>query len=402
MLSDCPLFYELLKRQDKVCDLKQYADKVRNSNPYLLDFEKKQNADTVQYIRFRPFHIPFLATLLNEYHQAGCVIGVLRMYIPMNEQREYGDAYFIPVERRNNDCFRNTFKFRYQVLDIALRMVPVIDIDDYRTNDLTQFQAPEEFLVDLQGSGHSNMLLIDNKKKQLELIEPNGHKADWVPAVRKGLERFLKLSGGMFRNYRFAPVDESCPRRGPQYVAYDERCASWNLLMTALRLLCPDFSLLSIGKQLSDFGQANLLQLQQIWACFCWEFIDQHGMIEVWNWMEPRNLDETTRPVQTQFLSGRPDLALRLIPVVERFEQLNKAKKVDSTYERIQQLVIQDRKLTDKQKEAINLFMGHSDLVQDDSNKKKNRKKKLKVYRERPGCEFYCLRNCPSKAACIS
>jgi len=60
-----------------------------------------------------------------------------------------------------------------------------------------------------QGSGHANLVLIDNKNKTIERFEPHGYSSRHVPIV---INEIINLLFGMkpdFRGYRFLPFTQT-------------------------------------------------------------------------------------------------------------------------------------------------------------------------------------------------
>lgn len=107
------------------------------------------------------------------------------------------------------------------------------------------------FNVQLITFSHANVILIDNKNKNIEFFEPHGHKDDdsTLEGVKgayfqkaKYLKKFMK---DILPDYKFKNVSEMFKQEGFQ-MKYDARhgyCVSWSILYVHYRLLNPDVKL---------------------------------------------------------------------------------------------------------------------------------------------------------------
>lgn len=107
------------------------------------------------------------------------------------------------------------------------------------------------FNVQLITSSHANVILIDNKNKNIEFFEPHGHKDDdsTLEGVKgayfqkaKYLKKFMK---NILPDYDFKNISEMFKQEGFQ-MKYDARhgyCVTWSILYVHYRLLNPDIKL---------------------------------------------------------------------------------------------------------------------------------------------------------------
>jgi len=95
------------------------------------------------------------------------------------------------------------------------------------------------------GSGHSNMIIVDKNRKEYERFEPHGevgYSREFSDHVDEVLRTQLKFPSP----YNYVPTLEYCPRMGPQ--GYERRvtlchegglCTTWSVLYAQLRLANP-------------------------------------------------------------------------------------------------------------------------------------------------------------------
>lgn len=106
-----------------------------------------------------------------------------------------------------------------------------------------------EIIIPGVGS-HSNIILLDNKKKTIELFEPHGnrHKKSKLESVSQGYFKISKKIKRYFSiylpNYKYIPPSKYEPTEGLQYRldAYSGLCVTWSLLWLHYRILNPDIS----------------------------------------------------------------------------------------------------------------------------------------------------------------
>lgn len=123
---------------------------------------------------------------------------------------------------------------------------------------------------DLQYYGHRNIVIIDNKKKEFELFEPNAGLPFGEPAfgsfheiVEKVIRKRYKLN-----DYTYFPSIKFCPNAGPQkkikgnYLS--DTCQYFSAWYTELRLKNPNASRNSIiNKMLSKSPKQMLIFMEQ-------------------------------------------------------------------------------------------------------------------------------------------
>ena len=123
------------------------------------------------------------------------------------------------------------------------------------------------FNVQLITSSHANIILIDNKNKNIEFFEPHGYKDDnsTLEGVKgayfqkkKHLKKFMK---DILPDYNFKNVSEMLKREGFQ-MKYDARhgyCVTWSILYVHYRLLNRKIKLVIIIQYIYYFITRNEL-----------------------------------------------------------------------------------------------------------------------------------------------
>jgi hypothetical protein len=127
-------------------------------------------------------------------------------------------------------------------------------------DDFTQFgfETKEERDVGDYLTGHSNVVIIDNKSKRLEFFEPHGasfgHHFNNIVNIQALFEKVIKLAFPFTRDYVFSNVAVSCPL-GPQSLQTPSagHCLAWSLLFVLLRILNSGASEPNISSTLYDF-----------------------------------------------------------------------------------------------------------------------------------------------------
>lgn len=120
---------------------------------------------------------------------------------------------------------------------------------DYFRNKLNENKnknfIPVTFNVQLITSSHANVILIDNKNKNIEFFEPHGYKSEdsTLEGVKhayfnkaKYLKKFMK---NILPDYNFLNISEIFKKEGFQ-MKYDARhgyCVTWSILYVHYRLL---------------------------------------------------------------------------------------------------------------------------------------------------------------------
>lgn len=108
---------------------------------------------------------------------------------------------------------------------------------------------PINLEIVIPGTGtHSNIILIDTKKKTVELFEPHGardNKSELESISRayfkvsRNVHKFFKL---YFPEYRYIPPNKYEPEEGLQMKldAFSGLCVTWSILYLHYRILNPD------------------------------------------------------------------------------------------------------------------------------------------------------------------
>ena len=108
---------------------------------------------------------------------------------------------------------------------------------------------PINLEIVIPGTGtHSNIILIDTKKKTVELFEPHGARDNESELesisrayfkVSRNVHKFFKL---YFPEYRYIPPNKYEPEEGLQMKldAFSGLCVTWSILYLHYRILNPD------------------------------------------------------------------------------------------------------------------------------------------------------------------
>ena len=122
-------------------------------------------------------------------------------------------------------------------------------------------------LIVEQNNTHANMMLMDTKKKTIELFEPHGNrdKSSELMSVtkayyksRNSVKRFFKQ---YFPTYKFiSPISyESSKGLQEKIDAFSGMCVSWSILYLHYRLLNPNVSQLKLVNYLNKTINKNIL-----------------------------------------------------------------------------------------------------------------------------------------------
>ena len=98
------------------------------------------------------------------------------------------------------------------------------------------------------GETHANIILIDTKKKTVELFEPHGARDNQSELesisrayfkISKNVHKFVKIN---FPEYKFIPPSKYEPEEGLQarLDAFSGLCVTWSILYLHYRILNPD------------------------------------------------------------------------------------------------------------------------------------------------------------------
>jgi len=126
----------------------------------------------------------------------------------------------------------------------------------------------ERFIpISLGAFGHGNMVLVDNKLKQVEMFEPHGYKKDYSTpsdhvshyhAKEKVLKAFFKK---MLPKYKFINASNILKRPAFQRLYDSGRgfCATWCAIYFHYRILNPDKKLKDILERIDEFIDTDKL-----------------------------------------------------------------------------------------------------------------------------------------------
>ena len=114
---------------------------------------------------------------------------------------------------------------------------------------------------------HANMIIIDSKKKTIELFEPHGNRD--VMSSLEGISRgYYKINRNIhrffsknFKNYKYISPDKYLPLYGLQsrIDAYDGMCVTWNILYLHYRILNPDIPIDKLAEYLNKHITKDIL-----------------------------------------------------------------------------------------------------------------------------------------------
>ena len=108
---------------------------------------------------------------------------------------------------------------------------------------------PISLAIDVPGAGtHANVIIIDTKKKTVELFEPHGSRDEKSELesisrayfkVSKNVQRFFSM---YFPDFKYIPPSEYEPKDGLQarFDAFSGLCVTWGILYLHSRVLNPD------------------------------------------------------------------------------------------------------------------------------------------------------------------
>jgi hypothetical protein len=117
---------------------------------------------------------------------------------------------------------------------------------------------------------HANMLLFDKKEHTVEHFEPHGVHGQFARPLRD----YLKKETGLFGSYRWVPIENVCPLRGPQMNDLQSihwpkdcpvggYCQIYATMWLHLRLITSDIDATAPYTFWSRFTQDELVELAQ-------------------------------------------------------------------------------------------------------------------------------------------
>jgi hypothetical protein len=168
----------------------------------------------------------------------------------------------------------------YIVIDMNLRMIRQIDIHtsvpscpitDYK---FLIYDVVIAFIKNnqLDNIGHSNALIIDTKKKNIELFDSAG-TPEWTTYIadRIGIEFAVMLP-----DYRFVNITDFCPVLGPE--ADLGICGSFSLLYILLRIYNYDLYRENIISILLNLKGQQLIQLMKQFICYMDDLASEYDL----------------------------------------------------------------------------------------------------------------------------
>jgi len=122
-------------------------------------------------------------------------------------------------------------------------------------------------LIVKKNNTHANIILMDSKKKTIELFEPHGNRSisSHLESISQGYYRASKTVKKFFKryfpSYKFIPPSKYEPSEGLQdkIDAFSGMCVTWSILYIHYRLLNPDVSQKDLVKYLNKTINKRIL-----------------------------------------------------------------------------------------------------------------------------------------------
>lgn len=175
-------------------------------------------------------------------------------FIDYHYQKLDNISEFLAKISENNDCYVDdnlTIEYDIETKNIK----SLYSTLEYFKNKIYQNKNKRfiaiTFNVQLITFSHANIILIDNKNKNIEFFEPHGHKEEesTLEGIKgaylqksKSIKKFIDK---ILPDYKFINVSEIFKQEGFQ-MKYDARhgyCVTWSILYSHYRLLNPDIKL---------------------------------------------------------------------------------------------------------------------------------------------------------------
>lgn len=347
---NCTKINQLL---ENVCDLSKYST------------VKFADGSFAPYKSFARLRGALIGHILRKSPSSACFRGTIYYWIP-----EFNGKYGWPTywDKTINDCpsiITDDFEY-YAFTMIFYKVETEDDLDIFGMDPETL----EKRFENSKTGSHANGILVNNQRKEVQLIEPNGSDVPWRNSSETALIGYMtKQSPRLFENYKRIVLEDSCPNIGPQFLADDEFCAAWVQLIIYLCLHCPSLSALQIQQQLTQKGSSYVRQVMQGWMCFSWAYADISGIVELLNMIESHQPPYSTTVWDT-FQSGDLEATKRLMVLEDQLTRTDTAHPdgydVDAhkVYNIMQRMILGWYGLTNRQKERYNeiyrRFMAHN------------------------------------------
>lgn len=217
----------------------------------LLDTAQLQSCqnvfDTKTYSRYSPYVSHFIHQLTDSVANT-CDGGEVEVwYNPLNKKAQVTDSTLHLLCRAND-------------LIVVLIHLVMGDLDPADPTRMQELEDRNEL------DHHAMVLLLDNRRHQIELFEPNGASPEWVPFVFDALQSFFQQAQHYkqyVQDYEWFETQEFCPRVGLQGLSTTQReyhtksggfCSYFSLLWIYLRLHCQDIDRKTLLIQLLKGG----------------------------------------------------------------------------------------------------------------------------------------------------
>ena len=124
----------------------------------------------------------------------------------------------------------------------------------------------------LPNGAHSNVVVIDTKKKIVELFEPHGGRDRSVPVgeYKQGLQNVQHYTNAsnvikqyfkiFFKDYKYISPKEFLPERGLQDRIYGPYCHTWCIMYCHYKMLNKDVPSNVIAKRMTQITESEFLR----------------------------------------------------------------------------------------------------------------------------------------------
>jgi hypothetical protein len=210
------------------------------------------------YFRYLQSIDGFLSHLLQS--SEACYMGYIN--VASNVDRKWAQVYSFPD---THQCEARATDFG--VVLVHLEMGPFTRPQESSSNLPEQVEAAK-----FSGTNkpHAMALVIDHKRKQIELFEPNGI-VDWTPLVFDALRSYFQQQE-RFRDYKWISTEQFCPRLGIQSISKFAMCGLYSLLWIYLRIRCPGIDREELNRNLLRGGKTLIDALLSGLQCKVAEF----------------------------------------------------------------------------------------------------------------------------------
>ena len=209
-------------------------------------------------------------------------------------------THFLKHLFQNSDCYGGTIRIFVNVKEqwatlkrdedltnICLDKITVVDLLLSLGNFPKKWKNEPLKLIPFEDHiGHANVIIIDPKSKTIKLYDPHGSSGTYYEPIRQFLMKYAKKQEKL-KQIKFEVLSGElvCPSIGPQMKSRDSLCANWSLLFLYIHVKCPHADLYQIQEFLAGLQKDRLEIIMQGWACFLWNYIEEHHIKDVVDWL---------------------------------------------------------------------------------------------------------------------